>query len=446
MQILWKALSAVLILFSIYVFWQWDSSAPAVKWVEAPSTVGRETRIVIEAEDPQRGLASIEVAVDTKGTRRVLLEETYTRSWPWEEGFKSRSIALSPQTSFEPGDLKEGEFWLEVTARDHSNLWFWDRQTTERRAFQLDLTPPAIQVLSTQHYIRQGGSEAILYSVSEDTVASGVQVGDHVFHGYPLPQRGPQTHISLFALPHHESPEVSMLMWAEDAAGNRSQVSFWKKTFPVRFRKRVIQLSDSLINQVVPEIVSKTSEINAGETPLETFLAVNGELRRRNHETIRELSRRSAPELLWSESFLQLSNSQVESAFADYRSYVYGGKKVDEQTHLGFDLASVVHSPVECANDGIVALAEYFGIYGNTIIVDHGLGLFSLYGHLSSIEVQEGQPVKRGQILGRTGQTGLAAGDHLHFSLILQGVQTNPIEWWDPNWVKVHVLDKVQAN
>ncbi|MFQ5929382.1 MAG: M23 family metallopeptidase, partial [Acidobacteriota bacterium] len=153
--------------------------------------------------------------------------------------------------------------------------------------------------------------------------------------------------------------------------------------------------------------------------------------------------RQSAGRVLWSEPFLQLSKSQVESAFADHRTYYYQGRKVDQQTHLGFDLASLAHSPVECANDGIVVFAGYLGIYGNSVLVDHGLGLLSLYGHLSSIEVQKGRWVKRGEILGRTGQTGLAAGDHLHFSLILQGVQVNPLEWWDQRWVREHVLAKL---
>ena len=175
------------------------------------------------------------------------------------------------------------------------------------------------------------------------------------------------------------------------------------------------------------------------------FLKINGKLRQINHQKIENLTQNSAPQLLWKQSFLQLSNSKVESAFADHRSYYYRNKKVDEQTHLGFDLASVANSPIESGNDGIVVYADYLGIYGNCVLVDHGLGLLSLYGHLSQIEVQMGQSVERGQILGRTGQTGLAGGDHLHFSIFLQGVQVNPLEWWDQRWVEQHVLSKSVA-
>ena len=114
---------------------------------------------------------------------------------------------------------------------------------------------------------------------------------------------------------------------------------------------------------------------------------------------------------------------------------------MDTQYHLGFDLAVTKHYPVESANDGKVVLAEYFGIYGNTIVIDHGYGLQSLYAHLSSFAAEKGDVVRKGQIIGRSGMTGLAGGDHLHFSLLLQGVQINPVEWWDRRWVQSRITD-----
>jgi murein DD-endopeptidase MepM/ murein hydrolase activator NlpD len=437
-------ISSLLVLLLVLIQWNWDSSPPTVQWSEAPSTVGKDSPISLEVGDEGRGLQSLEVAWVRSGDRHIVVSETYEAPWSWQQGVTQRSLAFSVGTSLPESSLSEGAYLLEVRVRDQSDLWFWGNEIFEERSFDLDLTPPQIQVISGQHYIRQGGSEAILYRVSEDTVASGVQVGEHVFSGYPLPERGPGTHVSLFALAHDQTPETAMLVWAEDGAGNRNQNSFWKRAFPVRFRKRNIRLSDSMINAVVPEILAQ-SDITEGKNVLETFLEINGHLREMNHRQIEEISRQSVGHLLGSGAFLQLSNSQVESAFADHRTYYYNGQKVDQQTHLCFDLASVAHGAVESANDGIVVFADYLGIYGNTVLVDHGLGLISLYGHLSSIEVQEGQGITRGAILGRTGQTGLAAGDHLHFSMMLQGVQVNPLEWWDPRWVDQHVLVKAQV-
>ena len=426
-----------------YALWNWDSSAPTVGWEEAPSVVGENSRIVLEIKDAGKGLELIEVVLLTSGNRQILLSETHEAPWSWQPGVHERSLTLSPGTSFGEELLSEGEFFLEVTLRDHPNLWLWSRETSTQRPFELDLTPPRIQVLTDQHYIRQGGSEAIVYRVSEDTQTSGIKVGERIFQGYRLLDGDQETYICLFALAHDQAADSDMVVWAQDAAGNHNQRTFWKRTFPVRFRYRDIQLSDALIDSLLPEILASQREVTARETPLETFLEINGRLRQLNHQQIEEISRHSMSELLWNEPFLQLSRSQVESLFADHRTYYYQGEPVDQQTHLGFDLASVRQGPVESANAGVVVFADYLGIYGNAVLVDHGLGLFSLYGHLSALEVQEGQEVSAGQILGRTGETGLAAGDHLHFSMILQGVQVNPLEWWDARWVQQHVLDRV---
>ena len=131
------------------------------------------------------------------------------------------------------------------------------------------------------------------------------------------------------------------------------------------------------------------------------------------------------------------------SAFADQRTYIYEGREVDQQTHLGYDLASVAQSPVPAANRGTVAMARYFGIYGNTVVLDHGHGLMTLYSHLSSIDVEEGQEVERGATLGRTGATGLAGGDHLHFTTLVGGLPVNPTEWWDASWIRDRVARKL---
>ena len=147
--------------------------------------------------------------------------------------------------------------------------------------------------------------------------------------------------------------------------------------------------------------------------------------------------------MLWREAFAQMGNTQVESRFADQRTYFFDNKEIDRQVHLGFDLASVQHAPVHAANSGVVVFAAFLGIYGNCVILDHGLGVQSLYAHLSLIGVKEGDKVEKGAELGRTGITGLAGGDHLHFTMLLQGTPVNPVEWWDPHWMQDRVLRKI---
>lgn len=399
----------------------------------------------LHVSDQGKGLRKIEVAALQGEKRQVLLSEKYAGSgWPWQYTTGQRSVALTLEAAKMP-EIVEGDFDLEITVSDQPNLWLFSRTTTEKKTIRLDMTPPSVQALSATHFIRQGGAESILYRVTETPSLSGVQVGDDVYRGYPLPAQGSDVYICLFALRYDQPTDTPMRLFAEDVAGNRAQTSFQKEVIPVRFRKRDIQVSDSFIDKVSGEILANTKEVSAKETPVETFVEINSHLREINHRHIAELTKESADHLLFSQPFLQLSNSQVEASFADQRTYYHAGKEIDRQTHQGFDLASTTHSTVECANDGVVLWAAYLGIYGNCVLVDHGLGLVSLYGHLSSFDVQKGQSVKRGESLGRTGQTGLAGGDHLHFSVILQGVQINPLEWWDPKWVERHVFSRTEV-
>ena len=216
------------------------------------------------------------------------------------------------------------------------------------------------------------------------------------------------------------------------------------KIIPKKWRTRKINVSDRFIQRTVLSIIAQTPELEDQGDPLQNFLSVNNGLRNTNAKQLQELAATSKPEFMWQGRFMQLSNSKVEAAFADHRKYFYKGNIVDTQYHLGFDLAVTKHYPVEAANRGEVVLAEYFGIYGNTIVIDHGYGLQSLYAHLSSLKVKKGDIVTKGQIIARSGMTGLAGGDHLHFSLLLNGVQINPIEWWDSKWVKSRISEQLR--
>jgi murein DD-endopeptidase MepM/ murein hydrolase activator NlpD len=123
---------------------------------------------------------------------------------------------------------------------------------------------------------------------------------------------------------------------------------------------------------------------------------------------------------------------------------MYKGKEIDQQVHLGFDLAVTSAVAVVAANDGKVVHASPLGIYGNCVIIDHGLGVQSLYAHLSSFDVKVGDTVTKGQPIGRSGMTGLAGGDHLHFTMLVNGNAVNAVEWWDKKWMEDRVLRKVR--
>ena len=175
------------------------------------------------------------------------------------------------------------------------------------------------------------------------------------------------------------------------------------------------------------------------------FLKINGDLRRKNNQYLTDLSKKSSPELMFSDAFQQLGNSQVEAKFADTRTYVYKGKEIDKQVHLGFDLAVTANVPLVAAQRGVVVHASDLGIYGNCVVIDHGMGVESLYGHLSAIGVKVGDTVQKGQQIGRSGMTGLAGGDHLHFTMLVGGQQVTPVDWWSAQWMQDRVRRKILA-
>ena len=255
--------------------------------------------------------------------------------------------------------------------------------------------------------------------------------------------------MAFFALLPDQKLNTPVVAFARDEAGNEAHATFVDNVFEKPFKQSRIELDDRFINRVVPEILEHSPELKlpapaAGADLLPAFLKINGELRKINNDQIAALAARTSPVRLWKGPFVQLGNSQVEASFADHRTYFYQGKEVDRQVHLGFDLAVTARVAIVAANDGIVLHASWLGIYGNCVIIDHGLGVQSLYGHLSSFDVKVGDTVTKRQTIGRSGMTGLAGGDHLHFTMLVRGQAVNPVEWWDSHWIEDRVERKLR--
>jgi murein DD-endopeptidase MepM/ murein hydrolase activator NlpD len=279
--------------------------------------------------------------------------------------------------------------------------------------------------------------------VGETATRDGVQAGESFFPGFPLPGGGPRDRFALFAVPYDLDDPQRVALLAGDDVGHEARRAFIDRFFPRPLARDTIPLNAAFLDKVVAEIQAHTPGLKGGGGALADYLAINRDLRRANAAELQALARHSAPRFLWREAFVGLPKGKVMSAFADRRTYVFEGREVDQQDHLGFDLASTRNAPVPAANDGVVVLARYFGIYGNAVVLDHGYGLMTLYAHLSRLDVQEGQPIARRQTLGLSGQTGLAGGDHLHFSVLLHGLPTTPAEWWDGHWIQDRLARKL---
>jgi murein DD-endopeptidase MepM/ murein hydrolase activator NlpD len=283
--------------------------------------------------------------------------------------------------------------------------------------------------------VRQGGSGSVAYRLSEPVARDGVRVGDLSFRGFPKPGGGVNERIALFAVPTDSSAGAAIRVFAEDAAGNASEAGWQVVVQPYAQPEGKVQLSAAFLETVVPRLAPQGAVVN----PDAAFHDVNTRVRAENEKRIRELVANTAPEPLFAGNLHQLANSKVTSRFGERRIYVVDGREVSRAVHYGYDLASLSAAPVTAAGPGKVLFAGDLGIYGNCVVLDHGLGLASLYGHLSRIEVEVGAKVEANQRLGLTGATGLAGGDHLHFALLVGDVYVDPLEWWDAKWVADHV-------
>jgi murein DD-endopeptidase MepM/ murein hydrolase activator NlpD len=432
--------------FGVAYFVAGRADGPVIT-INQPSIVGQSSTLDVSVDAPRGDLTGLTIHVDQKGrTFPVLDLASAPEGSTSREGERIR--VTRPIGKATIPELENGAATIKVSASRPVFYRLRQASSEASREVQVRLTPPRVSVLSTHHYINVGGSEMVVYRASPPDVESGVRVGEMTYPGFPGSNAGlrdPELKIAFFALLYDQKPDTPIELYANDAAGNTARAQFDHRVFPKTFRHSRIPLDDAFLNRVVPAILEGSPQLKvSADDPLQAFLKINNDLRRMNNDTIAEQAKKTAPQMLWEGAFQPLGGSQIESSFADFRTYLYGGKEVDRQVHLGFDLAKTVNAPVTVANRGKVVFAEELGIYGNAVIVDHGMGVQSLYAHLSSFAVKAGDSVEKGQVLGASGQTGLAGGDHLHFSMLVDGRFVNATEWWDPHWIEDRIMRKLK--
>ena len=428
-------LVAALVAAGIHFRPRFESQPPQIRLAPDSAVIGAAP-LEITVLDAGAGLKSLSITLAAGGPETSIAAEQFAS--PVAE--KKVSVALAKL----PG-VKEGPATLRVVARDAS-LWGWFKgnETVVEKQIAIDLTPPTIELIADDRYINFGGAGAIVYKTSADAATSGVRVGKHFFPGFPGQiKEKPDHRLVFFAHPYDTPPGTKAVVVSTDTAGNTREMPLVYELKDVKYRKSTLTLSDSFLQNTVSALARDPAARQG--SPKDLFVAVNKNLRKENEDKITAVTKKASPSMLWKGAFTQLSNSKVEANFADLRTYVYKGEAIDTAYHLGYDLSVTKRYPVEAANSGAVVLAEDLGIYGNTVIVDHGLGLFTLYSHLSAIDVKVGDRITPKQILGRTGETGLAGGDHLHYGVYLHGVAVLPVEWWDGKWINDNILPKLEG-
>jgi len=427
-----------------------ESSPPSITFRAAPAGFGaKPSTLVISAVDPVAGLARVAVTLSQDGHSYQLAERSFDRSGV---GSEEISVDIDPLAL----QLREGSATVSVSALDRSAL----RNTaTVKRDFQISFAKPRVEPLSVQQNGTVGGAELVVFRYTGRPIASsGVESSKGAsYAGYPLaafdPSKGfpENTYFALFPIPYDFVPTQDTLrLTGTDDFGNSASAGFNYRIAPKSFPQVDMGLSADFFQRKVPELRDALRKLHPAVVPsgddAKDFKLVNEELRRANEAAIRGVIAEAAcSSRMWRGAFVRPLAAAPKASFAEGRRYVLDGSEISRSRHMGVDLADVAQARVVAGNAGRVIFAGDLGIYGGLVIVDHGVGVSSLYGHLSSLSVRKGDAVEQGGEIGRTGATGLAGGDHLHYEIRVQGEPVSPLAWLDERWVSEHIEDKIDS-
>ena len=423
-------LPALLIVGGVSVL-AWRQMVPGVRAeiVPPPRFIGVKTPLSLRLRAERGTVLTTEVRLVQGQGRVVLASQSFAGGGPQQ----TLDLTVEGRST----GLREGQATLEVRARDS----FWRPLRVDDRPVlsvpvTLDFTPPTLEVMAFTRYLTQGGGGLVVFR-SKGGSRVGVNAGGLFFPAFAAGTADSGILVSMFALP-WDAPRGTLSVLAQDEAGNAVTRAVSAEVKPRRFPTDTIEIKEDFLRQKVAELLPEQGQAQ-GEALVAAFLRINRDQRKAAEQKKRELATRTQGQALWEGAFVQPHNTKVFSNFAETRTYRYDGRDIDTQVHLGYDLASLKHSPVPAANKGTVILAAPLTIYGNAVVLDHGWGLQTLYAHLSSFSVKEGDTVQKGQELGRTGTTGLAVGDHLHYEVLIHGISVTPLEWWDGRWIRDHI-------
>ena len=435
MRIVWLIVIVLLVGAGGWVYTRIERVPPLIETRTTPAFANGDYEHEFQFSDQGTGLRSARVWLEAGGKEYELANETFAGNALMGA---SLEIERPVKVMVKPKELGLADGPASLHAEAHDFSWV-DNTSEVTIPLTIDTKPPQVSLLTGLTYVRKGGSELAIYTVEEGVEKSGVAVGDRFFRGF-VDSTNPKRRLAFYSIPADAADGVKPALVATDRAGNVARVTLVATVMDRVFPADTISLTDSFMQDKVNELL-----VSFSGNPLEGYLKINREMRKENDAKLVELTANSSPDRLWSGPFMQMPNAHAGARYAERRSYVYNGQVVDQQTHMGYDFASTAHDSIPAANDGVVVFTGPFGIYGNAVIIDHGLGLFSLYGHMSEIATERGRAVAKGESLGKSGTTGLAGGDHLHFAMLLDGTFVDPLEWFDPKWIAEHIEGKLGA-
>jgi murein DD-endopeptidase MepM/ murein hydrolase activator NlpD len=412
-----------------------EGEKPVIVGNDIPAYIGKKTNLNIAISDARSGLRSINIMLIQNGKEKKLFSKDFPRKQKDGSGGTAKedvAISIAPKAL----KLKDGEAVIHTIVTDYSLRGFLKGNSTELfHNVIIDTKPPKITIIHSERYIKPGGAGIVIYKV-DDSIKHGVMLNNIYHPGFPLTDGSDSKYIAYIALPYSTKKISQANVFAEELSGNKTIKPFVPVLNNPKQKKDKINVGDGFLSRKIPEFEEHYSELKGDM--LEKYLYANRDVRISNNQKIHDQCMNPEPKQLWAGRFVRMAGSG-KAGFADHRTYFYKGKAIDKQVHLGMDIASTKHVKIKAAGTGKVVFSDYLGIYGNMVMLDHGQGVFSLYSHLSQINVSQGDMVNQGDVLGNSGTSGMAGGDHLHFSMLVIGVFVDPKEWWDQHWIDVTI-------
>ncbi|MEN8146427.1 MAG: M23 family metallopeptidase [Campylobacterota bacterium] len=388
--------------------------------------------------DDASGLMSYKVTLQSGSETFVLAEEQF------EVPQGSQELELkTPKRAYA---MKNKEVSITIEARDASKWNFLSGNTsTQTVTLKIDKKRPYLSTIASSYRIIKGGSAVVIFKAEDDNMEEfyvETNFGKR-FKVQPFYKEG--YYVTLIAWPVTEDTFRATVI-AKDSAGNIAKTSVPVIPYNKKYKVSKIKLSDRFLNGKVSELAYAYG-VEDGAGLIERFKYINENMRKSNEVIIHDLTSKVSDKMVSNfpiKKMYPLKNGQVVAHFGDHRIYSYQGEQVSEAYHLGLDLASNAMSPIMSQNPAVVTYAEENGIYGNMPVLYHGLGLYTIYGHCSNMMVKEGDSLRSNETVAKTGRSGYAMGDHLHFGVLVQGIEVRPQEWMDQDWIRKSITDPMR--
>ena len=388
--------------------------------------------------EDKSGIRSYEVEVRGDG-----FEEVIAKSASSDLGKKVDLEIKLPQT------INSSQIKLKIITTDKSKWHFFKGNEAKKEVvLKVDKTAPDAEIINNSRSIGRGGSAVAVVKISDNNLKDKYILVDNKYKFKLTPFVKEGYYIALIAWPYNEDKFDAELI-AEDKAGNKTDEHiryYWKTKGIYRLKNKKLKISDAFIQNVAKRVLSK-SGMQIPNDPVEIFKEENEVLRKINEKELYKLTKNvydTKINSFYIRRFDPLPGSAKEAGFMELRHYFYNGKQISTAIHKGVDLAKIRNAKVYANNPGTVIAEKYIGIYGNTMVVYHKLGLYTTYSHLSDFISKKGDKVYKGEVIARTGSTGGVFGDHLHFGVYVQGIPVQPREWMDSGWIRTFVLNIIK--